>query len=202
VALALLIVLSLLAIGIYFAVVRRPAAETLLAEIDRHAADPMTVDDAIENFLKWYPEHERGADVAELARIADAMRLRNQLSLRRRFSRSLTPIEQQFQELTDFDSPTDVGELESMVAYYESLEGLDENARGVVAAAKAYLVKYRRDIARQTSVDRPQIEQALGKAESASDPEMARAIYQWIVKYYGDKPWAQDLVERARAKIQ
>ncbi len=173
-----------------------------MAEIDQHAGDPIGIGDELNTFLKLYPDHERAGEVVELKRIADACRLRNQMTLKKRFSRPLSQIEQKFYELTDFDSPTDAGELESMIAFYGSIKDLDQNSRDVLDAAKAYMIKYRRDVARQTSVDRPQIEQALLKAQTTDDSQVAKSIYQWIVKYYADKPWAQDLVAKARAKLE
>ncbi len=197
-ALALLAVLAVLVVGLYFAF-RRPTAEDLLALIDASAASPTRAQEPMESFLKYYPEHERSTEVRQLSEIADAIRFRNIMN--RRNIETLKPMERQFMELTDFDSPGDYKKLLAMITLYEANEGLDPMSGRILAAAKAYSVKFKLDVEREKSLGRQRIQNALDSCDKAS-PDDARNICDSVILLYGDQQWAQDLIYQAREKLE
>ena len=195
--------LGLIAAGIYFAVFRRPSPESLLAQIEPKVNDPVAVQEQLEQFVKWYPDHPRIEEIEELRRIADAVRLRNTFSLRTRVRglEVLNSLERQFYELTDFDSPTDFTKLQALITLTESSGQLDPASTRILHASRAYLRKFQREASRHTAQERQKIEAAFDTA-AQSEPEQAQAIYRSVVEMYKDHPWAQDLVEFAQRQIQ
>lgn len=201
-ALALAVVLAILGAGLY-AAFRRPTPDELLAQIDASADSPIRVQESIDLFLKFYPEHERAGDVQQLDDISKAVRFRNSLERRNRSlgAGTLGSIEKQFLELTDFDSPGDYKKLLAMITVLEANANLDNISRRILDAARAYSHKFRLDVERQASQGRQRIQSALDSCDTA-DAETARNICESVIELYANQAWAQDLIALARHKLE
>lgn len=201
-AAALVAVVAILAIGFYWAF-RRPASSELLAEIDANASNPTRVQEPIALFLKYYPEHERVDEVRRMGEIAAAIRFRNGIERRGKFAgwSNLSPIERQFLDVTDFDSPGDFKKLQAMIALNEAVSDLDPPSQRILTAARAYASKFRLDVEREASQGRSRIQNALDSCDKA-DAESARTICESIIELYGNQMWANDLVDQARQRLQ
>ncbi len=201
-AIALGAVLAVLAVGFYWAF-RRPSADDLLAQIDVNAANPTRLKEPIDLFLKYYPEHERAADVHQLNEISNAIRFRNGIAQRGKVSglTALNSMERQFLDVTDFDSPGDFKKLQAMITLNEAIAELDPLSRRILAAAQAYSIKFRLDVAREASQGRLRIQNALDSCDKV-ETEAARNICESIIELYANQPWARDLVDQARERLR
>jgi serine/threonine-protein kinase len=201
-ALALVAVLTVLGFGVQYAL-RRPTADELLAQIEPDAETPTRAQESIDLFLRYYPEHDRAAEIRQLASIADAIRLRNSLVRRQRNlgPSTLNAMETEFLELTDFDTPGDYRKLQAMITLYEASDSLDPAAQKILAAARTYKTKFRLDAEHQASKGRERIQNALDSCAEA-DPETARGICESIIELYAGQNWALDLVAQAREKLE
>jgi hypothetical protein len=56
-------------------------------------------------------------------------------------------------------------------------------------------------IAKQKSADRDVVAKRLDWADAQTDRPAAQRVYQSVVTLLADKPWASDLVERARQAL-
>lgn len=202
IALALVAVLGILAVGVYWAT-RRPSAEQLLALIDEGAAQPTRVQESIDQFLLYYPDHERVAEVKQWDEIASAIRFRAEIMRRSRISGAagLKTIEREFLDVTDFDSPGDFRKLQAMITLNEAIDDLDSTSTRILAAARAYSTKFRLDVERDASQGRMRIQNALESCDKA-DSETARNICESIIELYGNQAWANDLVGEAKRRLQ
>jgi serine/threonine-protein kinase len=199
-ALAFLTVVAVLGAGLYWAL-RRPTAEALLAEIDAGIATPTRIQEPIAKFLRYYPEHDRAPQILQVSQVADAQRMRNSLVQRSRLgSSNITALETQFLDLTDFNSPGDYKKLRAMITVLEADPDPDPVAKRLLAAARAFVVKFRLDVDRQKSQGRERIQDALDSCQDI-DAGTARDICESIVELYDDQPWAQDLVSQARERL-
>ncbi len=201
-ALALLVVLAVLVVGLSIAF-RRPTADDLLAKIDASAASPTRAQESIDLFLKYYPEHERVNEVHQLSEISDAIRLRNNMDRRSKALGldRLKPMERQFIESTDFDSPGDYKKLLAMITLYDANEDLDLASGRILAAAKAYSVKFQLEVEREKSQGRQRIQNALDSCDKVSEDD-ARNICESVILLYANQQWAQDLISQAREKLE
>jgi hypothetical protein len=115
-------------------------------------------------------------------------------------SSNITALETQFLDLTDFNSPGDYKKLRAMITVLEADPDPDPVAKRLLAAARAFVVKFRMDVDRQKSQGRERIQDALDSCQDI-DAGTARDICESIVELYDDQPWAQDLVSQARERL-
>ncbi len=204
-AISLVLVLIVVAVGLYFAL-KPPSADQLFEQIQAYRNTPEQVRDEIGQFLSIYPDDERAEEVRQAQGIADAIALHNKLSIRNNMSgmkNRLSELERQYLAIIDQSSgnpPAAYSKMKAFHTLHKDQEGLSEDDQACVTAAANYVVKIKNDAEHQVEFNREWIESALERA--AGTPAEAQAIYQSIVQLYDGIPWAADLVSKAKAKLQ
>lgn len=93
--------------------------------------------------------------------------------------------------------------LEALVDVYDDGEANSEVTRHFLRLARQQLARVERQIERYVGEGRKLVESRLAKAGElgAADPA-AQKIYRGIIELYAEKPWAADLVDRARKALE
>jgi serine/threonine-protein kinase len=213
-----LMLLAVIAIGglIYFAT-RQPTADRLYSQIQTGAEGQglLAVEPAMAQFLSSYPDDQRAAEVAQMQEQLELERLERRFELlARRAGRGegLLPIESAYLEavrLESADPAQTLARLEALVAVFGGPPAENTPAREARAAerclnlARKQIARLKESVAAQQQAQRAEIERQLRRAAAlaATDPPAAAAIWQGLVTLYGDKPWAADLIDQARAAL-
>ncbi len=186
----------LLAIGWY--AMQPPSANRLYQDIEAASADG-DIDQmkaalpSIELFLKHYADDPRAEQVqtlqAEATQSHPAQRAYTEAKRLAILSPELAAAK--FQALIDvFDDPENPDEVPGSVRHFIKL-------------ARIKLHSIQKQIAQRVAVDREALEGRLARADELADenPAAARRIYQGVITLYTEKPWANGLVEQARAQL-
>jgi eukaryotic-like serine/threonine-protein kinase len=192
--LALVAALALLvAAGWYL--MRPPTADQLFDRIETAAAagnpdDLKRVGPDIEAFLERFPDDPRAERVQELADKAEQS----------------NPIERAFTEAKRYallNPELALVKFQALIDVYDDGPDNSEITRHYVRLARAQQARLRKHVDQYVDEGRKLILARLAKADELSpdDPPAARKIYQGIVELYGEKPWADDLVQRARGAL-
>ncbi len=202
----LVIVIGLLAYGVWYTVIRKPGAEELLATIRQAEKSPTRVQDDLQLFQSVYPDHEMIAYVNDLADYAGALKFRNTLQLQQRSPRAeLTEIEEQFLEITEMketEAPAAIERMESYLKFHADNESLSNSDARVIQNAWIFRARIRAEADRQVSKGLENIQVGMQRAEKSSSTVDKLDRYRFIVEMYGDDKWAADLVEICRQRIK
>ncbi len=201
IAVALVAVILFGGIGVYFAT-KRPSADSLITTIENAEGQYPKVLEEIEQFLEYYPKHERAEEFEKLVGIANAMKYRNTMRKRANGPRAdtLSQIEKQFLEALDLASanlPLGHARMSQLIDDSRmNPDQLEENDERCLEAAGNFLVKFRLDAEQQQSGYRATVDEAFVEAKSSqlSDPEHCLAICNAIVTLYSDAEWAEEVV--------
>ncbi|MCH2178142.1 MAG: serine/threonine protein kinase [Mariniblastus sp.] len=185
---------------------KRPSAEQLYATIIRDEDNPQKAREEIEQFLEFYPDNEFTKHVKELSELADAIALKQRLTVQANASSGspLTNIESQFVEIMKLsrkDSAAAYTRLSALVTLYDGDEALTPEDTETINAAQTYLPQLKQWATEQRSAMQEKIEAAMKRAKSAP-PDEAAKLYRSIIELYGESPWAQPLIEPARQRLQ
>jgi len=204
-AIGLLVMLSVSGYLLYDRVFRPRTANELWAMIEPGRERPMGVLKPIDTFLRLYPDDPRVGEAAGLKAKAKAFQYRNALALKASLNkRDLTDLEQQFLKWTADDHEAkwdkEVG-LQALLTYHAvGGEPASERDAACLEAAEVY-----RQIFWEQA--RPEIEskakEILLRVEAAerlqaTDPAQAAQIRQSLIELFGDKKWAEPLIEPLR----
>jgi serine/threonine-protein kinase len=190
------------------------SADRLYARIERtiepgdmtalRAAEP-----DLQAFLAHYPDDPRAAEIKQHQ---DAIRLYVDARRAEMRARSATAVETA--SLVDrayldamsqakLNPEIAVERLTAIVALYGNDQKLGPEDREALALARQHLAQLQSQIEERSRNDVQILMSRLDAADAleSTDAAAARAIREGIIKLYGDKPWAANVVERATADL-
>jgi serine/threonine-protein kinase len=192
-----------------------PTADDLYDQIASRAAEGDTesllaVESQIDRFLIAFPHDERAATLRKYAQEIQLYRLE------RRFERRalglirgdpLLPVERDYLEAIHyarFDPQQAMRKLQAILDLYDQRADPAGPVGQCLALVRRRLERLRDQVERQAPRQIELVEKRLTQAESlwASEPERARAICAAVVELFSEKPWAAELVARARRDLQ
>lgn len=194
---------------IVFGIVRayqRPSADQLYSMITANEKNPQLARDEIQQFLDYYPDHEKADHVRSLSSLAKAIALKQRLTIQSdsRMGNQLTEIENQFVEIMDLsrkDVPTAYSRLNALVTLYGGDKSLKPEDAACIAAAKVFLKQLENEAENQQLVGRERIESLMKRAQTFPPPEAAK-LYRSIIELYGESPWAKPLIDKVNQRLE
>jgi len=204
---------------------RPSTADELFARVDQvfseEGVDGLgTVDHEMAEFLERFPNDVRVAHVSELRDELDLLRLEKQLRLKSRFnadyaSSSIAHIYAAAAALEATAPARSQQMLEDLLALYEAnwnsnaklvetSETLDDQQQKWLTLAARKLIKLRETSEEREEELLPELQERLRAANriELTDPHQALRMYEALVQLYGDQPWADPVVERARRRAE
>jgi serine/threonine-protein kinase len=217
---AALAAVGLIVIGsaIYFAT-RPPSADRLYAAVkgaaDRGGADALVpVEVELARFLQLYPGDPHYEEMQQYADELERYRRERQLDVRTRRggnAHDLTPVERAYQQaiqLAAADPEAALAHFEALVAVYgdatdSQSSTADKRTQQCLQLARQQISRLRPEVEKLTSEQQAAVREQLDRAQqlAATDRPAAKKIWQGIITLYGDKNWANELVEQARANL-
>jgi serine/threonine-protein kinase len=183
----------LLASGWY--VMRPESADAQFARIEAAAesGDPDTIKAArrhMTSFLESYPEDPRAEQVRAYS---------DQAEQASPIQRALADAKRQ--SLTNPDVA--LARYQAIIDVYDDGESNSEATARHLKMAELQIARLTPNVEKYIADGRALIATRLQKADSlaASDADTARRIYQGVVELYHNRPWAHELVERARTSL-
>lgn len=204
-ALGLVVMVSISGYLLYDRVFRPRTADELWAMIEPGRERPMGVLKPIDTFLRSYPDDPRVEEAKGLQAKAKAFQYRNALALKASLNkRDLSDLEQQFLKWTadDHESKWDkeVG-LQALITYHAAGgEAESDRVQECLEAAKVYRQMFWEQARPEVESKAKEILLRVEAAErlQATDPEQAAEIRQSLIDLFGDKKWAEPLIEPLR----
>lgn len=169
------------------------------------------VEDEVEEFAQRFPDDPRLADFAEIQEEIELSKLAQRLRAQSLFAKSdsLHPIQQIYGEAiaVEEQNPGEAAEkLRGLLDLYGNPadQELEKEQLRWLELAERKLEKLDAEVAAIAEQQLPALEARLRRAVTlqTSDSEAARNIYAGLIKLYADKPWAEPIVETARAQLQ
>jgi serine/threonine-protein kinase len=183
----------LLAAGWYF--MQPPSADRLFQEIEAATAEGdldqlRATLPRIELFLQHYGNDPRAEQLQALAEEAQQTH----------------PVQRAYTEakrLAVLNPDLAAVRFQALIDVYDEGASGPETARHFVKLARIKLKDLHREIAKRVADDRRVLESRLEQAAALApdDPHAARRIYQGVITLYAEKPWAAELVQRARGGL-
>ncbi|ADB18547.1 serine/threonine protein kinase [Pirellula staleyi DSM 6068] len=215
----LLLATAVVVAGVYFAT-RQATADQLAARIEAAAADedPLKLAEAeqdLVNFIARFPEDSRVEAFRKLESDLELFRLQRRFELRARrpsSSEGLLPVERAYLEVLPLiaaDPPLAAERLAALLVIFDQTSVKDlslvESRRieQCLQLARQQLTQLRSQNAQSSSSTGNLLAQKLAQAKSleSSDPTQSRAIYEAIIKLYGDRSYAAPSVSEARDRL-
>ncbi len=206
---------ALVAVGMtvwYF--LRPPPANDLYVRIMATAHDNtieslLEVENTINEFLRYYPQDDRAAQLRGFVREIELHRL--ELSFSRR-ARSMTrieellPIERAFLESINYESidpEQGAARLKALVEMYQDRKDLSGPAGRCLELARCRYERLSQALEIVSADTLAELEERLEHANDirAANPAGARAIWRGLVELYQEKEWAAEVVAAARAEL-
>jgi len=164
----------------------------------------------IQQFLSYYADDPRGEQVRRYEKEIELYRLQRKFERRAKSNTSvegLTPIEHAYLDAVRWgqvNPQRGIAKLQALIDLYgESQEvlGVDQQC---LELAKRRLRQLRRQQDRNAAEQLAEIELLLAEALAArkAEPQRAQAACLAIIELYGDKPWAAEVVRRARDALE
>ncbi len=192
--LALLMGLLVMIFGGWY-LMRPPTADELYRQIESATADGEVeslrqAQPKIDTFLDRYADDPRGE---KLRGMQDELKQAH-------------PVQRAYTEAKRYGliSPElGLAKFQALIDVYDEADGNSETARQFVKQARQQIKRLQKQIEQSVVEDRKLVESRLVRATelSATNPAAARKIYQGIVELYDQKPWAAQLVSRAKAAL-
>jgi len=193
---------------------RPPSADKLFARIETAAADNdagalLSVEDDVKSFLSRFPNDQRVATVKRYEEEIGLRRLEQQFRLRVRLlgrDDTLSPVEHDYLEAMNSlgsEPQKTIDKLQAIIELYGAGSDRSEETQRCVELARRELAQLREQAAKVVPEYRKNLEASLRRAQqlTASAPDEARAIWKGMITLYGDKPWAAEQVNRAKAAL-
>lgn len=188
---ALVAALALLVAGGWY-MMRPPTADELFKQIETAiaAGDPedlKTAQPDIQQFLERFPNDPRAGRVQALADEAEQS----------------SPVERAYAEAKRaalLNPALALAKFQAIVDVYDDGPDNSEVTRHWVRLARTQQARLQKRVDKYVAEGRKLLEARMDKAEAISpnEPQVAQRMYRGIIELYSDKPWAGDLVERAR----
>ena len=206
-----LLALLLLAVGLTIRMTRPPTADELFTRIGAAAASgrPESAQNDIAAFLRTYPDDPRADQIRLLDATLDVQRTVRRLQLaavRRGGIQRLDPARQAFLEAM-LVRENDPAQARTMLQHWLHVFGHPNVPASPEVARLADLARAEISAlspAPEDAIDR-RAEELLGtmrRAEQHLSPEQQRQFYVGVIELYGDKEWALEAVEHARAAME
>lgn len=206
------LIFAMLSIGLFvWYWLQPPDSEKLYNEIKAAAKDGkidrlVDAESKIKDFINYYPGdrrmHEMNAylEEIEMARVERLFEFRA-----RRHSKNdgLLPIERAYFEAIGYvhlEPALGRKKLQALVDLFKKESKESKQARECYSLAQKQLDRLDRQLQQHSADDVDVIKRKLEEADQlqATDPEGAMRLRQAIIELYGDEPWAEELVRRAR----
>jgi eukaryotic-like serine/threonine-protein kinase len=190
-----------------------PTADALYARIavrtdDGEISSVLQSENDIADFVMLYSDDSRVSQMRAYERDIDLYRLE------RKFERvkgpagadGLSPVEQMYLEAIGYarlDAAVGVTKLQALVDLYSQPEDTTGPTGRCLMLANRRLAQLRKEVDKLATEQTPRLTSRLDAADAMrlGEPERAAAIYRAVIELYGDKPWAADLVSRARESL-
>jgi len=204
---------ALIATGIWY--LSRPlSAEVLYSRImevakEGETSDLARVEDQIREFARRFPQDERAGEVRALHEELELYRLQRQYERRARLRGgrdSLGLLERAYLEATQLAATNPrraMAKLEALLEVF-SVGQLTDSDHRCLKLAREQLGQLQAKNQGVATADLKEILRRLDDADQLSqdDPDRAQAVRRGVIELYGDKPWAESAVTRARAALQ
>ena len=196
-------VLGLLSFGLYYTLLRKIPADTLLTEIDEEKHHLYRVRDEMKNFIRWYPDHERSEQIENWLAISEAQTHVKTLQLKSRTR--LNDVELKFLDIaneSEKDGERGLIALNDFVTLHD-IPDLNERESRCIRSAKAYINKIELDAANFHAKQVEAVQRALDRADEVadSDRQKAIAILNSVINVHSDYEGISDLLDKARSMI-
>ncbi len=211
--------LIIIGLSIYFAS-RPPSAERLYAHVkaaaDRgDAAELLPVEADVTRFLELYPADVRTAEIKSYQDQIERYRLERRLKpvqLRARAPEPLTPIERAYQDalrLADSDPEAALLRFEALVAVFddstdaEPSEEAERTTAQCLELAREQIARLGPEVERLVADQCATVQRQLDRAHhlAKTDRDSAEQIWRGIITLFHGKPWANQLVQTAKARL-
>lgn len=194
-----------------------PSADTLYAEVAAAAESGeleklQAVDGQVRQFLERFPDDSRADEVQQYRERLDVARLDVQSKFKARVGvGGSLPVQRAYLEavrLAESDPEKAAARFAAIVAVFDGAVGeSDEETQANadhVKLARQKLEDLQASIEESSATQQKLIAARLEEADKlrTKSPESAAKIYRGVVELYGEKPWARDLVARARQAIE
>jgi hypothetical protein len=203
---------TLIVTGIWY--FSRPLSEEVLygriMEVAKEgeSGDLAKVEDKINEFLIRFPGDERAPDMLALNEELELYRLQRRYERRARLrggSDSLGPLERAYVEATQLATTNPraaVAKLQALLVVFSGGQPSDSDRRCLKLASEQ-LDQLQAQNETVASADLKEIQRRLDQADEVAqdDPDRASAIRRGVIELYGDKPWAEPAVSRARTAL-
>lgn len=212
ISIAVLIVALLVCIGSIFWLISPPSANVLYQEIasaieSNEDEQWLAVEPAALRFKEMYPEDSRISDIdaalEEIAAIRSARQL--QRKARREGVDTLSPVEQAYLECVKFES-LDSELAKSKLKAFLTVFGEDSQAKSkqkqLVAQAKKTLDRLQKSENVATNEAFTKLRAQMDWADANLAPEIRIRWLRAIVELFEDKPWARELIQRAKSQLE
>jgi hypothetical protein len=206
---------ALLGVGLtVWYLLRPPTADALYRRIgamteDKSIDSLIAAESHIEEFLKRFSDDSRCPQLQKYVREIELHRLKQTFERRAKGltkSEALLPIEQAYLEAINYatlDPQRGLVRLQALVDLYQDRTELSGPAGRCLELARRRCQQLRQQIEQAAADCRVELEGRLQRAEElyATNPAAARSMWQGLIEFYQDKPWAADAVAKARAKL-
>jgi len=208
---AIVVVLAILSSAGLWWLTRPLSAEKLYARIAAAAAttdldELEAAEPDLDSFLEHYPTDPRSDEVRECKERVVAHRETRKLARRSKWSQqqdALATGERLYAEAMQMaatDPEPALARLRSLVDLLDETQGSDEATQRAVDLARQQIPRLESLVKRQQTEDLALIKRRLDWADERRDEdfEAARRVYTGVVTLFADKPWAAELVDRAK----
>ena len=190
-----------------------PSADALFDRVMGRAeageAELLGAEADVEQFLVRFPEDRRAEQLRSLANQIALLRMQRKLQRAAKGlpdGEPLLPIERAYLEALNYarvDPDRGAAKLAAMIDLYDGSATAGPTAQ-CIELARRRLAAIRQEIGAMRAESLELIENRLDEADRlrAEDPRRSRAIYEAVVELYAGKPWAEQVVGRARAALE
>ena len=191
-----------------------PTADAMMARIDfaqQQGAEALTAQEPLmREFLERFPDEPRAESVRGTLEELEFIQLERQLEVTGRLrnaSRVLAPIEHAVVDALrkeDLNPDTAARDFADIIAVFGSDEDATDRERRCIQLAKRHLQQLQSQIQRnsETYAEALAARVAFARGIVADRPDEARRILSGIVRLYGDKTWADDVVRSAQSALR
>jgi eukaryotic-like serine/threonine-protein kinase len=215
----LLAVAAVMIGGIVWYANQRPTADQLYARVKQVADDGdaqslVALEPDLLKFLEGFPDDPRADEMRQYQDEIELSRLQKRFELRARrtgAADALSPIERAYMEAVRQAASDPDGALlkfQAVVDVYGTAKEVGDTPamrrtnQQCIDLARKQIERLKAANAKSNAQQRKLVEEQLARAAALhkTDPAAAARIYGGVVELYRDKPWAADLVKKARAE--
>jgi eukaryotic-like serine/threonine-protein kinase len=201
-------------LGLFWYFLRPPSADRLYQRIQVLATDEnpgrlFDASDDVQSFLNRFPDDERAPELRKYQEEIELLQLERNFASRARLARDqpLLPIERDYMEAVSHSASSPdlaIARLRAIIDMYGAPTGNDrDRERQILQLAERQLKRLNEQVQEQAPAYLKIIDRRLAHANEIKreTPLESTRIWQSIIVLYGDKPWAAERVEMARAAL-